>query len=100
MPRTEIDLPRTVERLSILGEDGELDEDLLLDLPITVPVASRISHPVGLAYGVKHSGSDEVVLVFVGDGPSLIERGTHRLSLHATAADPTRYRIDEERCPR
>jgi len=32
MPRTEVELPRTVEHLSILDEDGTLDEELLPDL--------------------------------------------------------------------
>ncbi|HWB70829.1 MAG TPA: pyruvate dehydrogenase (acetyl-transferring) E1 component subunit alpha [Egibacteraceae bacterium] len=38
------------------------------DLPICVPVASQIPHAVGLAYAAKYRGTDEVVMVFFGDG--------------------------------
>ncbi|MDX1567763.1 MAG: pyruvate dehydrogenase (acetyl-transferring) E1 component subunit alpha [Longimicrobiales bacterium] len=38
------------------------------DFPIAIPVASQIPHAAGLAYGAKYRGSDEVVLVFFGDG--------------------------------
>jgi pyruvate dehydrogenase E1 component alpha subunit len=31
-----------------------------------------------------------------GDGPTLVECVTYRLSMHTTADDPTRYRSDEE----
>ncbi len=280
MPRTEVDLPRSVEYLSILAEDGSLDEDLLPDLsddtlrslfrgmlraqrfderrlrlqrqgrigtfapgrgqeasqvgaaaaleeddwmvpsfretaaslwrgtelagvlvfdagyneggripeelhdlPIAVPVATQIPHAVGLAHGLRLRGKGQdrqaVVLVFFGDGatsegdfhealnlaqvlsapvvfvcqnnqwaisvprerqtksktlaqkalaygmaglqvdgndilavyagvreaveraragegPSLVECVTYRLSIHTTADDPTRYRTDEE----
>ncbi len=38
------------------------------DFPITIPVASQIPHAVGISYGAKYRGSDEVALVFFGDG--------------------------------
>lgn len=38
------------------------------DLPICVPVASQIPHAVGLAYAAHLRESDEVALVFFGDG--------------------------------
>lgn len=38
------------------------------DLPIAVPVASQIPHAVGLGYSIKYQHSDEVVMVFFGDG--------------------------------
>ncbi len=62
-----------------------------------------------LAYGVPGLQVDgnDVLAVYAaakeaaeraraGDGPTLIEALTYRLSLHTTADDPTRYRKDEE----
>lgn len=149
------------------------------NLPVAVPVSSQILHAVGLAYAMKYRQSDEVALVYFGDGatsegdfhegmnfaavftvpivfvcqnnqwaisipreeqtesktlaqkalgygmpgiqvdgndplavyaatqeaverarrgdgPTLIECVTYRLSLHTTADDPTRYRDEEE----
>lgn len=56
--------------------------------------------------GIQVDGND-ILAVFVaaqeaveraraGDGPTLIECVTYRLSLHTTADDPTRYRSEEE----
>jgi TPP-dependent pyruvate/acetoin dehydrogenase alpha subunit len=62
-----------------------------------------------LAYGVPGIQVDgnDILAVYVaaseaverarsGDGPTLIENVTYRLSLHTTADDPTRYRDEEE----
>ena len=38
------------------------------DLPISVPVGSQILHAVGIAWGMKYRGKDDVALVFFGDG--------------------------------
>ena len=37
-------------------------------LPMAVPVGSQIPHAVGLAWAAKYRGTDEVVMVFFGDG--------------------------------
>lgn len=149
------------------------------NLPVAVPVSSQILHAVGLAYAMKYRQTDEVTLVYFGDGatsegdfhegmnfasvfdapvifvcqnnqwaisipreeqtesktlaqkalgygmpgiqvdgndvlavyaatheaverarsgegPTLIECVTYRLSLHTTADDPTRYRDEDE----
>lgn len=151
----------------------------LNNLPIAVPVATQIPHAVGLAWAIKRSGDDGVVLTIFGDGatsegdfheglnfggvlnvpvvffcqnnqwaisvpfhkqtasdtiaqkakaygfpdifvdgndvlavheatkaalqraregegPTLVEALTYRLSMHTTADDPTRYRTEEE----
>jgi pyruvate dehydrogenase E1 component alpha subunit len=39
-----------------------------IDLPISIPVGSQILHAVGLAWGMKYRGRDEVAMVFFGDG--------------------------------
>ncbi|MDX1622962.1 MAG: pyruvate dehydrogenase (acetyl-transferring) E1 component subunit alpha [Gemmatimonadota bacterium] len=49
------------------NEGGEVPEGKH-DLPIAIPVASQIPHAVGIAYGAAYEGSDEVVMVFFGDG--------------------------------
>ncbi len=38
------------------------------DLPMSVPVASQIIHAVGLGWAAKYRHTDEVVMVFFGDG--------------------------------
>ncbi len=38
------------------------------DLPLCVPVASQCQHAVGIAYASKYKGTDEVTMVFHGDG--------------------------------
>jgi len=38
------------------------------NLPIAVPVGSQIPHAAGLAWAAKYRGTDEVVMVFFGDG--------------------------------
>lgn len=38
------------------------------DLPMSVPVASQIIHAVGLGWAAKYRRTDEVVMVFFGDG--------------------------------
>jgi pyruvate dehydrogenase E1 component alpha subunit len=38
------------------------------NLPVAVPVASQIPHAVGLGYSIKYQETDEVVMVFFGDG--------------------------------
>lgn len=160
------------------NEGAAIPEDAK-DFPMAVPVASQIPHAVGLGYAARLNQTDEVVMVFFGDGatsegdfhealnfagafrlpvvfvcennqwaislprerqtaaatlaqkamayglpgiqvdgndvlavhvaareavdrarsgdgPTLIECVTYRLSLHTTADDPTRYRRDEE----
>jgi pyruvate dehydrogenase E1 component alpha subunit len=149
------------------------------NLPLTIPVATQLLHAVGISYGIKYRGQDDVAMVFfgdgatsegefyealnfagvfqtptvfvcqnnqwaislprkkqtraetlaqkaiaagipgiqvdgndllavyvaareaverarAGDGPTLIEAITYRLSVHTTADDPTRYRTEEE----
>ncbi len=38
------------------------------DLPTAIPVATQIPHAVGLSYAARYRGSDEVAMVFFGDG--------------------------------
>jgi pyruvate dehydrogenase E1 component alpha subunit len=48
------------------------------------------------ALAVYQSTKDALDRAYGGDGPSLIESVTYRLSMHTTADDPTKYRSDEE----
>lgn len=38
------------------------------DLPITIPVGSQIPHAVGIAWGIRLAGKEDVVLCYLGDG--------------------------------
>jgi pyruvate dehydrogenase E1 component alpha subunit len=38
--------------------------------PIQISLAAQLPHAVGLAWGLRHQGSDGVVVTFVGDGAS------------------------------
>ena len=49
------------------NEGGRI-EDTSKDLPISVPVASQILHAVGLGWAINYRKTDEVVMVFFGDG--------------------------------
>jgi pyruvate dehydrogenase E1 component alpha subunit len=37
-------------------------------MPVAIPVGSQTLHAVGLAYGMKYRGKDDVAMVFFGDG--------------------------------
>jgi pyruvate dehydrogenase E1 component alpha subunit len=62
---------RTIENIIIanngLNEGGMMPESSK-DFPISIPVASQIPHAVGLAWSAKYRRSDEIVMVFFGDG--------------------------------
>lgn len=62
---------RTLENIIIanngLNEGGIIPSDSR-DLPISIPVGSQIPHAVGLAWAAKYRRTDEVVMVFFGDG--------------------------------
>ena len=49
------------------NEGGRI-EDHRKDLPMAIPVASQILHAVGLGWAAKYRKTDEVVMVFFGDG--------------------------------
>jgi len=38
------------------------------NLPLTIPVGTQIPHGVGIGYGMKYRGTDDVAMVFMGDG--------------------------------
>lgn len=48
--------------------EGGVMPDHSRDLPVSIPVASQIPHAVGLAWAARYRQSDEVVMVFFGDG--------------------------------
>ena len=48
-------------------QGNELPEDTR-NLPVAVPVGTQPLHAVGLSYGIKYQGKDEVVVTFFGDG--------------------------------
>jgi pyruvate dehydrogenase E1 component alpha subunit len=50
-------------------EGARIAEDVNL-LPYQISIASQLPHAVGLAWGLRHQGSDAVVCVYVGDGGS------------------------------
>ncbi|HEX2987781.1 MAG TPA: pyruvate dehydrogenase (acetyl-transferring) E1 component subunit alpha [Chloroflexota bacterium] len=49
-------------------DEGARIEDGRNDLPIAVPIASQTLHAVGLGFGINYRKTDQVVLVFFGDG--------------------------------
>ncbi|GAB6905059.1 3-methyl-2-oxobutanoate dehydrogenase subunit alpha [Desulfosarcina cetonica] len=48
--------------------EGGIMPDHSRDFPVSIPVASQIPHAVGLAWAARYRQSDEVVMVFFGDG--------------------------------
>jgi pyruvate dehydrogenase E1 component alpha subunit len=48
--------------------EGWTDEPYHNDLPVSVPVASQVLHAVGIAWGIKYRGKDDVAMTFLGDG--------------------------------
>ncbi len=48
-------------------EAGWVPEDVK-NLPISIPVGSQTQHAVGLGWAIRSRGSDEVVMVYFGDG--------------------------------
>jgi len=49
-------------------EEGNVAPPECNDLPIAVPVASQLSHGVGIAWGMKIKGDSSVCMTYVGDG--------------------------------
>jgi pyruvate dehydrogenase E1 component subunit alpha len=80
-----------------------------ISVPLKKQTHSRTIAQKALAYGfpgIQVDGND-VLAVYAasreaveraraGDGPTLIECVTYRLSMHTTADDPTKYRAEEE----
>jgi pyruvate dehydrogenase E1 component alpha subunit len=80
-----------------------------ISVPRSHQTSSRTLAQKALAYGfpgIQVDGNDVLAMYVAtreaveraraGDGPTLIEAVTYRLSVHTTADDPTRYRTDEE----
>src|SRR5947208_5274686 len=68
MPRTPLEPRFTVEYLSVLDAERNLDSALDPDLPITIPVSTQLPHAVGLAYAAQYRQDDVVVMAYFGDG--------------------------------
>lgn len=49
-------------------EDGSKFSGAENMLPLSVPIASQLSHATGIAYALKYQGKKDVVFTFVGDG--------------------------------
>ncbi|MCU0520327.1 MAG: pyruvate dehydrogenase (acetyl-transferring) E1 component subunit alpha [Anaerolineae bacterium] len=62
---------RTMEDLLLYyggyNEGGTIPEGVN-NLPTSIPVGSQALHAVGLAWGIKYRGKDDVAMVFFGDG--------------------------------
>lgn len=50
------------------NENGSLLPENVRMLPISVPIASQLTHAVGLGMAINYEEKDEVVVVFCGDG--------------------------------
>lgn len=50
------------------NEDGSLLPENVRMLPISVPIASQLTHAVGLGMAINYEENDEVVVAFCGDG--------------------------------
>lgn len=62
---------RTLENIVIANNglnEGGMMPDGSRDFPISIPVASQIPHAVGLAWAAKYRRTEEIVMVFFGDG--------------------------------
>jgi pyruvate dehydrogenase E1 component alpha subunit len=49
-------------------EDGSLFSGAPNILPVSVPIASQLTHAVGIGYAINYRKEDSVVFAFVGDG--------------------------------
>lgn len=49
-------------------EDGSKFEGAKNIIPISVPIASQLTHGAGIAYSIKYKKEDTVAVAFVGDG--------------------------------
>ena len=80
-----------------------------ISIPVTKQTRSRTIAQKALAYGIPGIQIDgnDILAAYVagqealerarsGEGPTLIECVTYRLTVHTTADDPRRYRSDEE----
>ncbi|MDJ0814752.1 MAG: pyruvate dehydrogenase (acetyl-transferring) E1 component subunit alpha [Desulfobacterales bacterium] len=80
-----------------------------ISIPINKQTRSRTIAQKALAYGIPGiqidgndilaayaAGQEALERARSGDGPTLIECVTYRLTVHTTADDPRRYRSDEE----
>ncbi len=50
------------------NEEGSNFKNAQNVMPISVPIASQLTHAAGLGYSVKYRGEKKVVFAFVGDG--------------------------------
>jgi pyruvate dehydrogenase E1 component alpha subunit len=48
--------------------EGAYIPESINNLPIAIPVASQTLHAVGIAYGIKYRGQNQIVMTFFGDG--------------------------------
>lgn len=80
-----------------------------ISLPVEKQTHSKTLAQKGLAYGIPclQVDGNDILAVYAatreaverarnGDGPTLIEGLTYRLSLHTTADDPSKYRDEED----
>jgi pyruvate dehydrogenase E1 component alpha subunit len=62
---------RTMENLIIyyagFNEGGKIEDDRN-DLPVSIPVASQVIHALGIAWGMKYRGKDDIAMAYFGDG--------------------------------
>ena len=49
-------------------EEGAVPPDGVNDLPIAIPIATQVSHAMGIAWAMRIRGSEQVVLCYCGDG--------------------------------
>jgi pyruvate dehydrogenase E1 component alpha subunit len=70
------------------NEGAAVDDDAH-ELPIAIPVATQIAHAVGLAYAARYRDSDEVAIVFFGDGATSAGDFHESLNFAAVLRTPT-----------
>jgi pyruvate dehydrogenase E1 component alpha subunit len=69
MLRQGYTLERALEYMRGVPHGNHMPEGVNV-LPYQISLAAQIPHAVGLAWGLRHQGSDGVVAVFFGDGAS------------------------------
>ncbi len=69
-------------------QGNEIPEDTR-NLPVAVPVSTQTLHAVGLSYGIKYRGKDDVVVTFFGDGATSEGEFHEALNFAAVFQTPT-----------
>jgi pyruvate dehydrogenase E1 component alpha subunit len=64
-------------------------------LPVQIAIATQLSHAVGLGWGLRHQGSDAVVLAYFGEGASSEGDAHEAMNLAGVRKAPVVFLLEE-----